>query len=208
MMPNERPDRPNYLFLITLVITLLILGLDRMGMPGLRILATQLYRWAVVLSGFALLLGVVNVSWVHLRRVMAGHVGWQHSLALLAALLVIFVAGMVSPTGVRSPVVEWLFDSVIAPGQAALFALLALFMAGAAYRYLRIGRPGAGWILAGVALVMMVQMPAAQAILPENLAALTGWIVDVPAMAALRGVLLGSSFALLVVVFRFLLTAR
>lgn len=207
-MPNERPARPNYLFLTILVMTVLILGLDRMGLALLRAPATQLYRWAVVLSGFALLLGVANVSWVHLRRVMAGQTGWQHSLALLAALLVVFAAGMVSPTGVRSPVVEWLFDSVIAPGQAALFALLALFMAGAAYRYLRIGRPGAVWILAGVALVLMVQMLAAHAILPASLAALTGWIVDVPAMAALRGVLLGSSFALLVVAFRFLLTAR
>jgi hypothetical protein len=208
MIPTERPDRPNYLALTVLALTLLILGLDRMGLTLLAAPATQLYSWAVVLSAFALLLGVANVGWVHLRRVMAGQAGWQHSLALLAALLVIFSAGMVSPTGVRSPIVEWLFSSIIAPGQAALFALLAFFMAGAAYRFLRVGRRGAAWVLAGVALVLMVQMPAAHALLPEGAATLVGWVMDVPAMAALRGVLLGSSFALLVIAFRFLLTAR
>lgn len=207
-MPSERPDRPNYLALTVLAVTLLILSLDRMGLALPVVPAAQLYRWAVVLSAFALLLGVANVAWVHLRRVMAGQTGWQHSLALLATLTVIFTAGLITPAGVRSPVVEWLFDAIVAPGQAALFALLAFFMAGAAYRFLRIGRPGAAWMLAGVALVLMVQMPAARALLPEGASALTGWIVDVPAMAALRGVLLGGSFALIVIAFRFLLTAR
>lgn len=207
-MPSPRPDRPNYLVLAVLTVTVVILGLDRLGLPLLRAAAVQLYLWAVVLSAFALLLGVANVGWVHLRRVLAGQAGWQHSVALLAALLVFFAAGMVSPTGARSPMVEWLFDSIIAPGQASLFALLAFFMAGAAYRFLRVGRPGAAWLLAGAALVLLVQMPAAHALLPANLAALVGWVLDVPAMAALRGVLLGSSFALAVIAFRFLLTAR
>lgn len=207
-MPSQRPDRPSYLVLTVLAVTLVILGLDRMGLVWLRPAATQLYLWAVILSAFALLLGIANVGWVHLRRVMAGQTGWQHSLALLAALLVILAAGLASPTGAASPVVEWLFDSIIAPGQASLFALLAFFMAGAAYRFLRIGRPGASWLLTGVALVLLVQMPATHALLPASAATLVGWILDVPAMAALRGVLLGSSFALLVTAFRFLLTAR
>lgn len=207
-MPSTRPDRPNLLALTVLAITVLILGLDRLGAPSMRMAATQIYRWAVVLSAFALLLGVANVGWVHLRRVLAGQTGWQHSAALLATLLVILAAGLVSPTGAASPVMEWLFDSIIAPGQASLFALLAFFMAGAAYRFLRIGRPGAAWLLAGVTLVLLVQMPAVHALLPEDAAALAGWIMDVPAMAALRGVLLGSSFALLVIAFRFLSTSR
>lgn len=205
MMPT---DRPNYLVLVVLALTVMILGLERMGASVLRGIAVELYVWAVILSAFALLLGIANVGWVHLRRVIAGQSGWQHSLALLAGLLVVLAAGMVSPTGTRSPVVEWLFDSIIAPGQAALFALLAFFMAGAAYRFLRFGRPGAAWILAGVLLVMMVQMPAANGLLPDGVAALVRWLMDVPAMAAVRGVLLGSSFALVVIAFRFLLTAR
>jgi hypothetical protein len=208
-MPTERTTRPNYLALTVLAVTLLTLGLDRLGPAGpLTALATELYGWALVLAAFALLLGVVNVGWVHLRRIVTGEPGWWQSLALLAVLLVVLITGLISPEGVRSPLVAWVFNSLIAPGQAALFALLAFFMAGAAYRYLRIGRPGAAWMLAGVTLVLIVQMPATHSLMPPDLAALVDWVMDVPGMAALRGVLLGSSFALLVMAFRFLLTMR
>ena len=81
-------------------------------------------------------------------------------------------------------------------------------MAGAAYRFLRIGRPGGVWMLAGAAIVLLAQIPVANALLPSGFSVLAGWVVDVPGMAALRGVLLGSSFALLMVAFRFLLAAR
>jgi hypothetical protein len=189
-------------------VTVLVLGLDRMGMAPLRGLATELYSWALILGAFALLLGALNVGWVHLRRIQNGQAGWGQSLALVVTMLVVFVSGLLSPAGARSPLVEWLFDSLLAPAQAMLFALLAFFMAGAAYRFLRVGRPGGAWMLAGVLLVLAVQMPLAHSLLPPTAGALVGWVVDIPGMAALRGVLLGSSFALLVAVFRYLLTMR
>jgi hypothetical protein len=129
-------------------------------------------------------------------------------LLLIVALAVVLVIGLFSTTGVRSPLVELFFDAIIAPGEATLFALLAFFMAAAAYRYLRIGRPGGVWLLAGVLLVFAVQMPIVNAALPTALATLVSWVVDVPAMSALRGALLGSSFALVIVGIRFLLTSR
>jgi hypothetical protein len=81
-------------------------------------------------------------------------------------------------------------------------------MAAAAYRYLRIGRPGGVWLLVGVLLVFAVQMPIANAVLPTAIVNIVNWVVDVPAMSALRGALLGSSFALVIVAIRFLLTSR
>src|SRR5690242_16801919 len=90
-----------------------------------------------------------------------GVAGWPHSLALVATLVAVFVAGLLNANGVRGPIVEWIFDSVIAPGQATLFALTAFFMAAAAFRWLRIGRAGGGWMLVGALLILLAQMPAA-----------------------------------------------
>ncbi|MCC6454968.1 MAG: hypothetical protein IT328_08510 [Caldilineaceae bacterium] len=208
-MSAARTLRPNFFALLILVGGLLLLGIDRfVEIPPLRTAALLVYEWGVLLSAFALLLGAINVAWVHVRRVVAGSTGWQQSLLLVVALAVVLVSGLFSTTGVRSPLVELLFDAIIAPGQATLFALLAFFMAAAAYRYLRIGRPGGVWLLAGVLLVFAVQMPVANALLPRAFANLIGWVVDVPAMSALRGALLGSSFALVIVAIRFLLTSR
>jgi hypothetical protein len=208
-MPVARALRPNFFVLLILVGGLLLLGIDRfVEIPPLRTAALLVYEWGLLLSAFALLLGAINVAWVHVRRVLAGNAGWQQSLLLVVALAVVLVTGLLSTTGVRSPLVELLFDAIIAPGQATLFALLAFFMAAAAYRYLRIGRPGGIWLLAGVLLVFAVQMPVAHALLPTAIANLIGWVVDVPAMSALRGALLGSSFALVIIAIRFLLTSR
>lgn len=208
-MPFARALRPNVFVLLIIVGGLFLLGIDRfVEFPLLRSTARLVYEWGVLLSAFALLLGAINIAAVHVRRILAGNPGWQQSLVLVVALAVVLVTGLFSITGVRSPLVELLFDTIIAPGQATLFALLAFFMVAAAYRYLRIGRPGGIWLLAGVLLVFAAQMPIAHALLPNALTSLVGWVVDVPAMAALRGALLGSSFALVVVAIRFLLTHR
>jgi hypothetical protein len=208
-MPAARTLRPNLFVLLILVGGLLLLGIDRfVDIPPLRSAAVLVYEWGVLLSAFALLLGAINVAWVHVRRVVEGSTGWQQSLLLVVTLVVVLVSGLFSTTGVRSPLVELLFDAIIAPGQATLFALLAFFMAAAAYRYLRIGRPGGVWLLAGVLLVFAVQMPIANALLPRAFVNLVGWVVDVPAMSALRGALLGSSFALVIIAIRFMLTSR
>jgi hypothetical protein len=208
-MPTARALRPNFFVLIILIGVLLLLGFDRfVEIAPLRAAATVVYEWGILLSAFALLLGVANVAWVHVRQIAAGNAGWSQSLLLIVALTVVLATGLFSTTGVRSPLVELLFDAVIAPGQATLFALLAFFMAAAAYRYLRIGRPGGAWLLTGVLLVFAVQMPVANAALPAAFANFVNWVVDVPAMSALRGALLGSAFALVIVAIRYLLTTR
>jgi hypothetical protein len=208
-MPAARALRPNIFVILILAAVLLILGIDRfVEIAALRPLAIIIYEWGILLSAFALLLGAFNVAWVHGRRVVAGAQGWLQSLLLVVAMVVVLATGLFSTTGVRGPLVEFLFDTIIAPGQATLFALLAFFMAAAAYRYLRVGRPGGVWLLAGVLLVFAVQMPVANAVIPTAVANLVSWVVDVPAMAALRGALLGSAFALVIVAIRYLLNSR
>jgi hypothetical protein len=207
-MPAVRALRPNIIVLVLVAGLALLLGIDRfVELAALRPIATTVYEWGVLLGAFALVLGVLNVAWVHIRRIVAGDPGWLQSLLLIVSLVAVLATGLLSTAGVRSPLVELLFDAIIAPGQATLFALLAFFMAAAAYRYLRIGRSGGVWLLFGVLLVFAVQMPVVNAILPSAIANVVGWVVDVPAMAALRGALLGSAFALLIIAVRYLLTS-
>jgi hypothetical protein len=208
MLP-ARALRPNIFVFLIVVGVLLLLGIDRfVEVALLRPVARMVYEWGILLSAFALLLGAANVAWVHVRRVVAGDAGWLQSLLLVVALTVVLATGLFSTSGVRSRMVELLFDAIIAPGQATLFALLAFFMAAAAYRYLRIGRVGGVWLLAGALLVFAVQMPLANSAMPPAIGTLVNWVVDVPAMSALRGALLGSAFALVIVAIRFLLTHR
>ena len=204
----QRPSyfRTSWLVILIAAASLVFLGLSRSRrFPGLEDAAGLLYQWLAFLGGTALLLGVANAAVMHLRRIQVGQRDWVLSLVLLALLAAVLVAGLANPMGAASPIGQWFFTSVIAPGQAALFSLLVFFMAVAAYRYLRIGRPGGVWMLTGALLIWLVQIPLDSRWLPADLAAMTAWFVAGPIMAAVRGLLLGSGIALLVVGGRLLL---
>ena len=190
MSSNRVAAVRRYTVLVIFVALLALIVVDRAGvLPALRGLTNRLYDWMVLLGAFALLLGVINVAWVHVRRIHVGGPGWTHSLALVATLLVVFVAGVMDEAGTAGPLAEWIFDSVIAPGQAALFSLLAFALGAAAYRYLRPGRPGGIWLLTGALFMLIVQAPVSHVLLPQTVTSFSVWLVDWPMMAALRGVL-------------------
>jgi hypothetical protein len=205
--PNTPRPRSGANLLLTLLVlgALALLVVDRIGIaPGLGAALAAGYQWLMLLAGIAFLAGVVNVLALHLWRVQAGQRDWVLSLVLVAVLVAVFVAGIVNPAGANGPLLAWVFDALVAPAQAALFSLLVFFMAAAAFRYLRVTRPGGAWMLAGALIVFLAQWPLAVQWLPPAYVQATYWLLDAPVMAALRGVLLGSGIALLIIGLRLL----
>lgn len=210
-MQRPAATRTNWLFILLFSIALAFVVITRLNAAPMATLLREIgFEWVLILAGVALLLGVVNVIWLHVRRILMGEQDWMLSLVLLAVLTAVVGTGVLSPEGMVSPLLEWIFDALIAPGQAALYAMLVFFMAAAAFQYLRVGRRGGAWMLLGFLLVVLVQTPfdATALGLSETagrLANAVRWFLDAPVMAALRGVLLGSALALLVTGCRFLL---
>jgi hypothetical protein len=202
---TRRRSSANLLLTFLILVALAVLVVDRIGIaPDLTGTLSVGYQWLMLLAGVALLIGVVNVLALHLWRIQTGRRDWVLSLVVVAVLVAVFVAGVVSPAGANGPLLNWVFDALVAPSQAALFSLLVFFMAAAAFRYLRVTRPGGAWMLAGALIVLLAQWPLATQWLPPAYVQATFWLVDAPVMAALRGVLLGSGIALLVVGLRLL----
>lgn len=185
--------------------TFVLLAVERgTGAPSVQAATAEVFRLLLILGAGAILLGAVNLFAVHVSRVQRGDAEWPQSLVVLGVALIVIAAGLVDPAGRRSPLVEWMFDYVLAPGQAMLFALSAFFLAAAAFRFMRLERRGGGWLVAGAVMVMLTQMPQAQALWPTALADVTVWMVEAPVMAALRGALLGTALALLISGVRYL----
>lgn len=203
--PPRRRSNANILLTLLILVALALLLVDRAGIaPALGSALSVGYQWLMLLAGAALLIGAVNVLALHLWRIQTGQRDWVLSLILVAVLVAVFVAGVVNPGGAGGPLLSWVFDALVAPSQAALFSLLVFFMAAAAFRYLRVSRQGGAWMLAGAVIVLLAQWPLATQWLPPAYALATFWLVDAPVMAALRGVLLGSGIALLIVGLRLL----
>ena len=152
--------------------------------PIIDALGATLREWAVLLSAFALLLGLVNLGRVHLTRIA------HHEKEIGYSALILAVAGIVSGIGLifglSDGPLPWLFDHVYLPLQSSLFALTAFFLATAAYRALRARSIETLLMLMAAVIVFLGQTPwlGGWAIAKE-------WLLRVPSEAGLRGILLG-----------------
>ena len=146
----------------------------------------------VILAAFALLLGVANVLRVHGGKLRERQPGSVYSLVLIASMLVVIAIGLPAfsdqPAGPSQPVVHWIFENILAPIQASLSALLVFLTVTAAARLLRVRSLESAVMLAVVFLVLVGQVTAG--LLPVW-PRIKDWILDVPVMAAVRGILLG-----------------
>ncbi|MGD9047821.1 MAG: hypothetical protein PVF77_07195 [Anaerolineae bacterium] len=169
-------------------------------------IATRLIDTAVIVAAFALFLGVINVLRVHARKIQHGQPGRIYSVVLIIALLTVLAIGLLSLPGQASgpsqPIIQWIFVNIQAPIQASLSALLVFFVITAAYRLLLVRNLESVVMLVVVILVLLGQMTLGLLpVLPE----LKEWILDVPAMAGVRGILLGVALGAVLTGIRLLL---
>ena len=173
----------------------------------------RLDSWMVIVSGFALTLGVGNVLQTHTRRIARQEEGWGYSIALLIPLFImggLGIAGVFgipaggigkNPDGSPTPF-DWTFANVFFPLQATMFSLLAFFMASAAFRAFRVRSFQATLLLTAAVIVILGRIPFGETIfswLPAStgarswLPSLTNWIMDKPNSAAQSGIIIGAA---------------
>lgn len=173
--------------------------------PALDRAGALLSQWVTLLAAAALVLGLLNLARVHSSRVVGGRSGWQYSLALLGALIVtVFLGFAPGSGGAGDPSVNWIFTYVYQPLSAAVFSLLAFYIASAAYRALRLRSLEAGALLIAAVIVLLGQIPlAARAwdALPQARA----WMLAIVGMAGLRGILIGVALGAMLTGLRVLL---
>jgi hypothetical protein len=174
--------------------------------PLVDAIGLYLVDLAIIVAAFALFLGVVNVMRVHARKLRERPSDRLYSLVLLAVMLLVLVFGLLpvgdEPSGALQPVVLWLFEHVQVPIQASLSALLVFFLVTAAYRLLSLRNAESAVMLIVVLLVLLGQ--AAVGLFP-SLSAIKDWIIAVPALAGIRGILLGVSLGAVLTGIRLLL---
>lgn len=168
--------------------------------PVLVAVRDELVHWAVIVSGFAFILGFLNLLGVHLQRVGDRKAGWPYSVVLVVSALVSLTltgAGLISePAQVYA---QWWFDYVLFPLQATAAGLLAFVLAVAAFRLVRNRRNVETIFFLMGALIVLLGAGTMPGRWGEWLAAMRGWWMDVPALAGMRGLLIGVGLGTLVV---------
>lgn len=147
--------------------------------------------WAIIITAFAYVLGVANIARISVHTVRNRSADWEYKAALVVALFA--MAGVGIAKGIRSGgAFDWAYLNMYVPMQATMFSLLAFFIASAAYRAFRARSVEATLLLVTAAVVMLGRVPVGEKMwggLPD----FTEWVMEVPNMAAKRGIMIGAA---------------
>lgn len=213
--PVLRSRIPIFVGFFAGLIPILSLYIPKRFLSGPTGMSPRFNEWLIIVAGFALLLGIVNVLQTNFRKISRRENGWIYSVVLLIGLFTTGTFGVYgalsgqgigfAPDGSTTPfkyMADWFFQ----PLQSTIFALLAFFMASAAFRAFRARNTEATILLVAAGLVMMGRVPIleflaapfaplqpAAAAGSQALGRLTEWIMNNPNGAAQSGIIIGAA---------------
>jgi hypothetical protein len=180
-------------------------------------LQDRLTNWYVIVAGFTSLLGLDSLISYHLIKIRDRRKDAWYSVVLIFCFFLTFAVGIYSWIRFKSPLEPsspggWMYNYVMLPLQGTMFALLAFFITSAAYRAFRVKTLESTLLLLTACLVMLARVPigswlwghvahGVSAVIPSIngdalahapvLSGPTDWLLQVPQMAAKRGINFG-----------------
>jgi len=158
--------------------------------PALAPVESLLLNWAIILTGMAALVGVLNLILVHGTKITQREKGTVYSAILLVCLFATLVFGIA--LGPDHPAMLSLVNAIIVPVEASLMALLAVTLLYASIRLLRRRANLMSILFIATALLMLAgtaTLPFGEIGLLNNF--LRPWIQHVLALGGARGILIG-----------------
>ena len=187
-------------------------------------------EWFNILAVGAMLLGGGNLIKLHLMKVSSKKQGWGYSAVTIICFFMVLVVGLLQ-MGVHPSekfpefawsgyVLEegsglwWIYAHMVVPLTSTMFAMLAFYVATAAFRAFRAKNTEATLLLVTAGIVLLGRTYAGvwlfEGWLPESMQwlrfdNLTVWIMDVPNTAGTRAITIGIALGVVATSLRILL---
>ena len=190
--------------LMTAVIGLLMLLSFFVPHHVVSVPADFLQQCAVIVVAFGYVLGGANALRVNLEGIAKRQPDWPYKLVLVVTLVFTVAVGLKEGRHWQDDhsASMFLYNRVYSPMQGTMFALLAFYIASAAFRAFRVRTVEAGLLAAAALIVMLGRVPVGDQMtmwLPEplRLGAVQDWIMNEPQNAAKRAVLMGAALGVM-----------
>ena len=200
-------------FLSGLVMILAFFFNPEAGMVGR--MEPEVLSWVTIVGGFTLLLGVVSIVRVNFGAVKRRSENWRYKLATLISIFAMAIPAILpagwSPLFGTGPgsIYDWLFNYLDAPMMSTMFAMLAFYIASAAFRAFRARNAEATLLLVTATLVMLWRVPMGEALLksihhdlPQYI---NTYIMGGANLAVQRGIIIGAAMGAAAMSLRILL---
>jgi hypothetical protein len=158
--------------------------------PVFLTMKQALDNWVLIVAAFGCLLGIINLTRLHSRRISSRRQNWWRSALLLVALWVTLLVGVIG--GHQGAPFRYIYDNFVVPLDGSMYAILVFYIGSASYRAFRARNIEATILLISGVLVMLGQAPIGAAI-SDAFPVASAWILDIPNAAGMRGIILGAS---------------
>ena len=155
-------------------------------------------NWTIIIGIFTLVVGIGSLISLHYDKIAHRREQWPYSIVTLIALTLMTIIGLSTPNAIQNPrgLFMNLYFFVLAPVTATMFALLAFFIASAAYRAFRARTILATLLLLSATIVMLGRVPIGDMLtgwLPDGvrISDIANYILEYPNTAAKRAIYIG-----------------
>lgn len=166
--------------------------------------ADFLQQCAVIMVAFGYVLGGANSLQANLESIARRQQDWPYKIVLVVALVSTVAIGLAEGRQWQEPgrISMFLYNQVYSPMQGTMFALLAFYIASAAFRAFRIRTVEAGLLAVAALIVMLGRVPLGDLATqwlptPLHLGVMQEWIMNVPQNAAKRAILIGAAMGVM-----------
>ncbi|HAH32561.1 MAG TPA: hypothetical protein DCL44_09645 [Elusimicrobia bacterium] len=166
-------------------------------------------KWENIVVAFAFLLGLVSLFFSHYHKLKKKADGWGYSIFVFVGFFAIvipaYVSGGKQMTDAGLTPLGWSFKYIYNALSGTMFAVLAFYIVSTAYRSFRIKSMQAFVLFVAAFILILGKVPLGQMIWDAVLG-WTGagvnnvidWIMQVPAVAGKRGIMIGISIGAIV----------
>jgi hypothetical protein len=190
--------------LLTAVIGLVMLLYFFVPHPLVSAPGHFLERSIIIVVAFAIVLGAANVVQFNGEIILRRGKDWPYKVVLLVSMFVMMGIGLAEGPRFLEPETRfsWMYTHLYASMQSTMFALLAFYIASAAFRAFRIRNFEAGLLAAAALVVMLGRVPVGNALSagwPEwlRIPAIADWIMENPQNSAKRAILMGAALGVM-----------
>jgi hypothetical protein len=150
-------------------------------------------QWAIIIMGFAYVLGISNIVRINYHVIQKKGRDWIYKIVLILGLFFMIFVGIVTPGKIgEGTIFYWVYINAYYPLQATMFALLAFFIASAAFRAFRVRTFQASLLAITAILVMIGRVPVGEK-LWAGFPDFVEWIMNVPQLAGKRAIMIGAA---------------
>ena len=162
-----------------------------------QLIKGYILEFGTLLASTAFLLGIINLIQVNLPKIIAKEKDWVYKAVMLITMLITMLFGFVEG-GARmddDQIYKWIFDYILTPLSATMFALLAFYIASAAFRAFRARNLDATILLIAACIMMLATVPVGEQIpfFGDYLLHIKSWLMDVPNVSTRRAIFVGAA---------------